>query len=273
MLIFAPYFTYSIGYSFSKDKLQLYKDIIDLYVLNINGMIKDEDNIGAEDALKHIYEHTNIKDNIISNVLENRIIGNCFYKDILRITMNGEFVVLSEEENKENTPSNEIYYNDMKEVKRVKNEQKSVIEYEYCHYINTHDFESNRMGLSQIKLFNTDDVLKLNISNMPEHIPLELRYEKNINTCDSYMIGKYIFNILKSFGSTGVSYDTDVTNYFTGSKKGTIGFYHNITLMQKPDINKALRLFQMDRIIIHLNSLWFDTVSSFGQRILLCNLQ
>lgn len=65
--------------------MQLYKDIIDLYVLNIDGMIKDEDNIGAEDALNHIYKHTNIKDNTISN---------------------------------------EIYYDDMKVVKRVKNEQK-----------------------------------------------------------------------------------------------------------------------------------------------------
>lgn len=77
----------------------------------------------------------------------------------------------------------------------------------------------------------------------------------------------YTYDILKSFGSDSVAYDDDIVLYFNKSNKNS-GFYHNVTLIQKPDINKALKLFNQDRILITLNSLWFDTVNDPQQRIL-----
>lgn len=56
MLIFAQFFTYSVGYSFNKNLISQYKTTVSLYITDIPSMIENKKTIGGEDGLYHIYE-------------------------------------------------------------------------------------------------------------------------------------------------------------------------------------------------------------------------
>lgn len=123
----------------------------------INGRGEEGERNTAEEALQSLY-----KNQCISTILKQyeanngSISGNCFYRNILRISITGEFFWLHWWWKRRN---NELYIKNKVELLKAEriSSNRSVTSYVYCLYINTCPFESNRLGLYYLKVIDANE--------------------------------------------------------------------------------------------------------------------